>query len=660
MFFIRDGIPQFVRDSAYYYGEVSQPRMQQLLNECAGGDWQPPFERMIREMKYGLYHRRYALSEKRASWWPLLAFRPGMRVLDYGCGWGVMSFSYARRGGAEVTAYDLCQERLRFLQIRSASEGLSNITFVRGGDAPNLPFPDSSFDLAFLIGVLEWIPTSFEGSPLEVQKHFLREIARVLSPTGQLLLAIENRFNWYYFLGEPEDHTHIRFISLLPRPLANVYSRLRTGKPLRTLTHSNRAYKKLLRGAGFDSARTFLPVSDYRLFNRVLDPENPSTVSDFFIERGKSNLESLKNWAKKLAAPALGPSFFVVGRRKASVPSFLEELGQALSDRFSAGTTSGRARLTRYQVTRGDAILLGYKLEPEGGSFIVHIPLNDIANARCIFAQKTLRLLRESSSATVQSLVPTPSSSEKLNGIDYFVSSMLPGYPATRFLRDGKLDESSKAHAVSFLLQLRQRATADGSSESNWEDLVGSDLNGGLAIVERRLGISSHELREQISRQLSTRKWPPVFGHGDFWAGNLLLSDDGRKLLGVIDWDRAIPRGMPLLDLIHFLLYPKVEFEDRKLPDLVAETLVRGKFEDSDQPFVESYLHQMGIPVTEQLVRAFIVLYWLTNLGVSKSRGASESLFEEDWMRDFVAPAAGWLKDFLHGQSSPPVPAGAR
>lgn len=640
-----------MRDPSYYYGEVSQPRMQQLLNECAEGDWQPPFERMIREMKYGLYHRRYALGERRAAWWPLLAFRPGMRVLDYGCGWGVMSFSYARRG-AQVTAYDLCQERLRFLQIRSASEGLSNITFVRGGDTPAIPFPDSSFDLVILIGVLEWIPTSFEGTPLKVQQHFLREISRVLSPTGQLFLAIENRFNWYYFLGEPEDHTHLRFISLLPRPLANVYSRLRTGKPLRNLTHSNGAYKKLLRVAGFDSARIFLPISDYRLFSRVLDPESPSTVSDFFIERGKSNFESLKNWAKILAAPTLVPSFFVVGGRKATGPSFLEELGQALSDKFGSGGASGRATLVRYQVTRGDAILLGYKLEPGGSRFIVHIPSSEAATARCHLAQKTLRHLRESSSAVVQSLLPTPLCSEQLKGITYFVQSMLPGYPGTRFLRNGKLNDSLKAHAVSFLLELRITDAGDpASGVSNWEDLVGSDFDGGLAIVERQLGILPRDLRDRLSKQLSERKWPAVIGHGDFWLGNLLLSNDQRELLGVIDWDRAIPRSMPLVDLIHFLLYAKVEFEHRKLPDLVGETIARGRFEDSDQPFVDSYLRQMGISVTEDLVRAFVVLCWLTYIGICKSRDVGDSFFDDDWMDEYVKPASAWLGDFVRGSS---------
>lgn len=643
-----------MRDSAYYYGEVGQPRMRQLLSESAGGDWELPFERMIREMKYGLHHRRYVLSERRAGWWPLLSFRPGMRVLDYGCGWGAMSFTYARRG-AEVTAYDLCQERLRFLQIRTASERLSNITFVRGGDTPAMPFPDSSFDLVFLIGVLEWIPTSFEGAPLEVQKHFLREIARILSPTGQLLLAIENRYNWYYFLGQQEDHTHLRFISLLPRPLANVYSKLRTGKPLRNLTHSNSAYQKLLRIAGFESARVFLPIADYRLFSRVLDPANPSTISDFFIERGKSSFESLKNWAKTLAAPLLAPSFFVVGRRKASVPSFLEELGEALSNKFGRGTTSGPAKLIRYQVTRGDAILLGYQLMSGGERFIVKIPLSDAALARFQLVHDTLRLLRESSSAVVQSLVPSPASSEQLKGIPYFVKSMLPGYPAVRFLRKGKLDDSSKSHAVSFLLQLRVNAPDSSPSKSEWGNLVGSDFDCGLAIVERQLGIPSHQIRSALNEKLSARNWPVVIGHGDFWAGNMLMSKDGRDLLGVIDWDRAVPRGMPFLDLIHFLMYPKVEFEHRKLHDLVGETIARGKFEDSDQSFIESYSRQMGVAVTEDIVRAFVVLYWLTNIGVSKSRGASDSLFEDDWMRDFVVPASGWLKDFVRGAFSMPV-----
>jgi aminoglycoside phosphotransferase (APT) family kinase protein len=44
---------------------------------------------------------------------------------------------------------------------------------------------------------------------------------------------------------------------------------------------------------------------------------------------------------------------------------------------------------------------------------------------------------------------------------------------------------------------------------------------------------------------------PPVFEHGDLSHPNLLLLRDGR--LGVLDWELARPRGLPVHDLAFFL-----------------------------------------------------------------------------------------------------------
>ncbi|MGB6483325.1 MAG: methyltransferase domain-containing protein [Candidatus Acidiferrales bacterium] len=642
---VRNGIPQFVRDPNYYFGEVSQPRMNQLLLESKEEGWLAPFERMVRDMKYGIDHRRYVLSERRAGWWPLLAFRPGMRVLDYGCGWGPISFFYARHHSM-VTAYDLCHERLQFLQMRATSEGISNIALVQGGDAPLLPFPDSSFDLVFLIGVLEWIPTSFDDPPLGIQRHYLREISRVLSPSGQLVVGIENRYSWYYFKGQPEDHTHMRFISLMPRPLANAYSRMRTGKPLRNLTHSYWGVQRLLRTSSFQSTKIFLPISDYRHFGAVLDPKSPVTISDFFLERGKTRLESLKNRAQCFVAPGISPSFFVFGQRNMASLSFLEELKEAVAQKLGNGEKTG-IQLTKYRVTRGDAVLLGFEFKLSGKSVIVHIPMNDVAVARCQFSQECLRRLIDSAPPSVKPRIPIPLSSGELNGIRYFVQSMLPGYPATRFLRVAKLNKVSKDHAVNFLLELPIRDSDGSAQQDDWQALVEPDFGEGLKIIEHKLGIPSSEIRQRVDEILSQRKWPVVIGHGDFWPGNLLLSKDGQNILGVIDWDRAIPRSLPLLDLIHFLIYPKSELYCRRIPDLLGEIVKNGRFEASDQPHVDSYLRRMELALTENELRALIISYWIINVGVSRTRGASETVCDEDWMNECVTPASSWLGGFV-------------
>jgi cyclopropane-fatty-acyl-phospholipid synthase len=50
--------------------------------------------------------------------------RPGLRVLDIGCGWGGMALTLARDFGAQVTGVTLSQEQLTEARARAAAEGL--------------------------------------------------------------------------------------------------------------------------------------------------------------------------------------------------------------------------------------------------------------------------------------------------------------------------------------------------------------------------------------------------------------------------------------------------------------------------------------------------------------------------------------------------------
>ncbi|MGC8469888.1 MAG: class I SAM-dependent methyltransferase, partial [Acetobacteraceae bacterium] len=50
--------------------------------------------------------------------------RPGLRVLDIGCGWGGLALTLAREWGAEVTGITLSEEQLAEARARAAAEGL--------------------------------------------------------------------------------------------------------------------------------------------------------------------------------------------------------------------------------------------------------------------------------------------------------------------------------------------------------------------------------------------------------------------------------------------------------------------------------------------------------------------------------------------------------
>lgn len=111
---------------------------------------------------------------------------PGMRVLDAGCGDGMLSLMLARKG-AVVTGTDISEPNIVAAKKFASEEGL-DIDF-RVADIENLPFQDSEFDIVVSSHVLEHIPDFDKG---------LKEIMRVTKKTA--VVAIPTILNGCSFV----------------------------------------------------------------------------------------------------------------------------------------------------------------------------------------------------------------------------------------------------------------------------------------------------------------------------------------------------------------------------------------------------------------------------------------------------------------------------
>ena len=109
-----------------------------------------------------------------------LDVRPGMHVLDVGCGTGRLAIPLAKRVGpnGHVVALDVQPAMLQELEKRAAASGLKNIRTVLGGVGRGLLAPNG-FDRALLVTVLGEIPE-------REREAALREIFDVLKPGGVL------------------------------------------------------------------------------------------------------------------------------------------------------------------------------------------------------------------------------------------------------------------------------------------------------------------------------------------------------------------------------------------------------------------------------------------------------------------------------------------
>jgi ubiquinone/menaquinone biosynthesis C-methylase UbiE len=132
-----------------------------------------------------------------------LGIKPGMKVLDLGCGDGNTALPIARLG-AVVTGIDIARNLVEAGNRRAAAAGISNLRFQEG-DASNLQgVGDDSFDLTLsLFGAM------FAPRPVDVAK----EMVRVTKPGGRIVMG-----NW--IAGDPTFVSQLLKISasFLPPP----------------------------------------------------------------------------------------------------------------------------------------------------------------------------------------------------------------------------------------------------------------------------------------------------------------------------------------------------------------------------------------------------------------------------------------------------------
>jgi SAM-dependent methyltransferase len=111
----------------------------------------------------------------------ILAPRRGERLLEVGPGIGVFAIPVARALAPDGTLdlLDIQPAMLAEVERRAARAGIANVA-TTPGNAERLPYPDASFDAAYLVGVLGEIPD---------QAAALRELRRVLRPEGRLVVG---------------------------------------------------------------------------------------------------------------------------------------------------------------------------------------------------------------------------------------------------------------------------------------------------------------------------------------------------------------------------------------------------------------------------------------------------------------------------------------
>ncbi len=114
----------------------------------------------------------------------LADIQEGQRVLDVACGTGRATIGLAQAVGVtgRVDALDLSEAMMEQARAKIEKLGLDNRVHFKQGNARELPYPDETFDVVYN-GYM------FDLIPLDGFLPILKEMARVLKPTGKLVLV---------------------------------------------------------------------------------------------------------------------------------------------------------------------------------------------------------------------------------------------------------------------------------------------------------------------------------------------------------------------------------------------------------------------------------------------------------------------------------------
>ncbi|MFJ5733578.1 class I SAM-dependent methyltransferase [Streptomyces paradoxus] len=107
-----------------------------------------------------------------------LGLRPGLRLLDVGCGWGSMAIHAAREHGVRVVGVTLSQEQAAYARKRVADEGLTDKVEIRVQDYRDVR--DGPYDAISSIGMAEHVGA-------ERYLEYADDLYNLLKPGGRLL-----------------------------------------------------------------------------------------------------------------------------------------------------------------------------------------------------------------------------------------------------------------------------------------------------------------------------------------------------------------------------------------------------------------------------------------------------------------------------------------
>ncbi|MGH9775420.1 MAG: phosphotransferase [Candidatus Acidiferrales bacterium] len=610
-----EDIPCFAGPNIKVEGKTELPGLSGTHEEESQISWQEALIKKAARSESALEFLENAVSPCAASPWVLARLERRCDALDLGCGWGGTAFALARVF-ASVVCCDANLEKLKLARLRAQQESTRNISFVLAGNTPLLPFEKQQFDLILL--------RIDQSGPSRVQ-DLLALSMTLLTPGGQVVFFVPNRWNsWRQ--------------RITGRHKASVSGN-------RAHSTSLRGHRSQLAAAGFRETRHLLAFPSQHSLRALIDPRIHRSALGYFEELEPARSGSFRLRSKAILSSILAPDFCWIAGREKEQKSFLERLGAHVLCSVAPGAVP-EIVCRRFRVTRREVVTCELQLDHARANVIAKIPLSHEGEVRASQEHTILSSVFARLDAPKKwTEIPQPLLAGEFEGTPFFVQQAKQGFPGLGFLGRSKGAVNWREKALEFLLRMHGiTVTRRSLDEKVWAEKVLPHLTPGLLATQEHANISAEKIEDCLKANLLGLVLPFIFRHGDYWPGNLLFDRAGARITGVIDWDRAQPDSLPLLDLLDALISGRAEEEATSTPKLFDRLIHEGMSRD-DLKLIEMYQTEMDFSLSAKQLQMFLLMDWLIRVSMRVSPQYAAWWGEYDWVRSNVPASEARIRE---------------
>jgi ubiquinone/menaquinone biosynthesis C-methylase UbiE len=255
--------------------------LQQEVNEyfeSSSAYWQNLYSE--KELLPRIYQDRHNTT---LAWIRRLGLRKEARILEVGCGAGLMSIALAR-DGYTVDAMDSTSAMLGTTWQNARIQSVENRIRLHHGDLHDLPFEAHTFDLVIAIGVIPW---------LHSERVAFEEIQRVLKPGGYLLITADNDARLIRTL-DPASCPLFAPLRKVTKRVMQRFGRWSPAAGFQAKRHDRHEVHRLMNRSGFQELRSCtIGFGPFTFFGRRLFPDSTGTR----IHQRLQSLASKPRWS---------------------------------------------------------------------------------------------------------------------------------------------------------------------------------------------------------------------------------------------------------------------------------------------------------------------------------------------------------------------------